>query len=88
MLEKTNYHEYEPSDENNRYQKKSYEDKYENRGNKCIDDKAEVEIDNFKTCFFLECWEFIFLKEVIEDDENETESTSREEIPCEMKYSE
>lgn len=85
MLEKSYYHKYEPCDENNRYENKTNKYKDKSRRYKCIYDKAEIEINNFKTCFFFESWELIFLNKIVENDEKESECTAWEEIRCEMK---
>lgn len=88
MLQESYYHEDEPCEQDNRYEEESYEDNHQNSRSKCVDDEAEIEINNFKTSFFLECREFIFLYKIVENDEDETECSSWEEIPREVKYTE
>ena len=88
MLEKSDYHEDEPSNQNDW----KYEDSDNNNNQdwrcKRIDDEAEIEINNLKTSFFLKCREFIFLEKIIEGDEDEPERTPWEEISREVQYTE
>ena len=41
-----------------------------------IENKAEIEINNFKTCLFFYLREFLMLEKVINNHEDDTESSS------------
>ena len=86
MLDKSYYHEDEPCDEDNRHENNSYNENDERKSNKSINDETEIEINDFKTCFFLQLRQSIFLDKIIENHEDETKCTAWEEIPCEVKY--
>lgn len=88
MLDKSDYHEDEPGNQNDRNQEDTDDEYDEEWRCKCVNDEAEIEINNFKTSFFFERRELIFLNEIVENDEDEAECSAWEEISCEVQYAE
>lgn len=88
MLEKSYYHEDEPSNQNDRNQEDTDDQDDKKWRCKRINNEAEIEVNNLKTSFFLECRELIFLDKIVENDEDKPQRSSWEEIPCEVQYTE
>lgn len=88
MLDKSDYHEDKPCNQYSRNEEDADDEYDEEWRCKCVDDEAEIEINNFKTCFLFERRELIFLDEIVENDEDEAECSAWEEITCEVEYTE
>jgi hypothetical protein len=80
MLQKSHNHKHNPRNDHKRQEDKTDQEKYQNSSDAWIDDKAEIKIDNFITGFSLEWWKLSFFEKEISQNEENAESTAREDI--------
>jgi len=87
MAQESQNQKHKPCNPNNWYQYNTNNRKDETYSHSHIEDKTEIEINNFKTSFFFYTWEFFVLEKIIDNHEDNTESTSGENVSNEMKNS-